>query len=396
MKKVTVFMSYFGSLFYNKNMGKWKTAMDWLSGKVPGGIQVSNAFNMFRPKWKKSGKKAPVVKRFKVTEQVRIPSDGRRTYCWMPWEGHERHVDGVIYPHGVHPVPNMMNVTEELDTIDWSKIDKNTTVFVFNENGDFICAKISRRAALEMGGKKGANFDSMRTLFCNIFWSKPDVSRGASRCGVGLSYKCIGWRLGFEKGANKLQQYTFNGDVCPSVLAGIMEGMSHVARRLEALSKRVMNSIKDFDYFMEVKKFIDLPSVAGTKDKDGKDIGIFTQTAMASDGYWSNMHVDDDFFFTIISVLAGNKTRDDEVIYTFNFPTFGISIPMKSGDVIVYDSKVPHCTSNAKYSDSYIYSMYVSEKSVNCNAWIKFKEANPKEAGEIERKLEINKLKRKR
>ena len=349
-------------------------------------------------KWKKNGKKAPSVVILKMEQNDFIIDESRRTYCWFRWPN-SKSEDGVVHPKGVSPEPWMLSIREELNALNWSKYDDNTTVFVFDTKGEFICAKVSRRGALELGGKKGILFNEMRDLFLNVFWSKPDVSRGASRAGVGLSYKCMGWRLGYEPGANKLKEYTCNKDLPDEVVTRMKEGIALVTKRVEGLAKRVMNSLRDFDKFMLIKKFLNLPSVVG-KDELGNDIGICTQIALASGAYWSNVHVDDDFFFTILSVLAGKQCRDNETIYTFNFPTFGVSIPMKSGDVIIFDSKVPHCSSNAKYEDDYIFSMYVSEKSVNCNAWIKYKEKNPREAAKIEdimdQKKKNNKNKRKR
>jgi hypothetical protein len=55
----------------------------------------------------------------------------------------------------------------------------------------------------------------------------------------------------------------------------------------------------------------------------------------------------------------------DDILYHFCFPTFGIAIPMKSGDIIMFNPLVPHCATNPRTATAMIYSAYVSNKTCN-------------------------------
>ena len=67
---------------------------------------------------------------------------------------------------------------------------------------------------------------------------------------------------------------------------------------------------------------------------------------------------------SILSVIAGDESRDNQNIYFFNFPTFKVSVPMKSGDILIFNSNFEHCSSNPAHDSDFIYSMYVSNEAV--------------------------------
>ena len=85
--------------------------------------------------------------------------------------------------------------------------------------------------------------------------------------------------------------------------------------------------------------------------------------AIATQGYWSKAHTDNDYYYSLLSVLSKESKHHEEVIYYFTFPEYKTSVPMKSGDVIMFNSKVLHCSSNGKHYDDFIYSIYVSDKT---------------------------------
>ena len=81
-------------------------------------------------------------------------------------------------------------------------------------------------------------------------------------------------------------------------------------------------------------------------------------------GYWSKVHIDDDYFFTYLSVLSSHDSQYDDVLYYFCFPRYRIKIPLRTGDVLVFNPLDPHSCTNSKYDDAYIFSAYSSKKTV--------------------------------
>jgi hypothetical protein len=109
--------------------------------------------------------------------------------------------------------------------------------------------------------------------------------------------------------------------------------------------------------FKKVRKLLEIPSITGT------EMGISTQFSVGVN-YWSGAHQDKDFFFTFLSCLSANSDDHEEEIYYFCYPEYKIALPLKPGDLIVFNPLKFHCCSNSRYDDAYIFSAYVSEKTV--------------------------------
>ena len=70
-------------------------------------------------------------------------------------------------------------------------------------------------------------------------------------------------------------------------------------------------------------------------------------------GYGTNVflrcHTDQDFTMSIIQVLLKGRTRynlDDDIIVHFCLPTIGVAIPLRPGDYLLFNPKLPHCLSS--------------------------------------------------
>ena len=82
------------------------------------------------------------------------------------------------------------------------------------------------------------------------------------------------------------------------------------------------------------------------------------------DNYWSKSHIDNDFYFTSLSVLSKQSGDNDKILYYFIFPIYKVMVPMVSGDVLLFNPSITHSCSNPSLPDSYIFSSYVSKKTV--------------------------------
>jgi len=94
--------------------------------------------------------------------------------------------------------------------------------------------------------------------------------------------------------------------------------------------------------------------------------GFFTAMALATK-YWSPLHSDNDFFYTILSCFCPSQMRErsfgNDILFRFCFPTLGFSVPMRTTDIMLFDSTFPHCTTNYQFEDARSFSLFTSEKT---------------------------------
>jgi hypothetical protein len=60
---------------------------------------------------------------------------------------------------------------------------------------------------------------------------------------------------------------------------------------------------------------------------------------------------------------------DDDVVVFFCFPTLGIAVPMRPGDFLLFNSRLPHCISTRCHRAEKIMciSMFLKTLVVGCN-----------------------------
>ena len=82
----------------------------------------------------------------------------------------------------------------------------------------------------------------------------------------------------------------------------------------------------------------------------GMATDVWAKTFSIGRNYWSQSHVDNDFYFTRLTVLAPEDTPHSRytgiVIYYFVFPCYKVRIPLRSGDVLMFNPLVAHSCSN--------------------------------------------------
>jgi hypothetical protein len=75
---------------------------------------------------------------------------------------------------------------------------------------------------------------------------------------------------------------------------------------------------------------------------------------------------------SIASVHLKGKDQykvDNDAIVNFCFPTLGVTVPLRPGDFLIFNSLVPHCVSSqCKQTDNvYIVAMYLNSSVVGLN-----------------------------
>jgi hypothetical protein len=88
--------------------------------------------------------------------------------------------------------------------------------------------------------------------------------------------------------------------------------------------------------------------------------GFATQFSVGVN-YWSSVHIEKDFYYKTLSCLSSDR-NDKSILFYFVFPSYGVSVPMRSGDVICFNPIIYHYCTNPVAPGVRIFSCYVSAK----------------------------------
>jgi hypothetical protein len=260
----------------------------------------------------------------------------------------------MTYPHG-SKVANL----KSLSIIENHNMDNSFNVIVGCKKGEeqtttFIALKVSENMKKVAPDKRVIYEAALQGMLL----TKPNVVRGLKRNGVVKQYVCHGYRKNPKD--RDIGEYEFSKGTSEERKQEIKDGVNKLVQDMEqrglaemgAANLRVCAGYMDF--FKMQDKF-NLPSMVYG--------GIATQFAL-SIWYSSRVHTDKDYFLTTLSVYDA-EAGPDEVLYYFCFPTYVVAIPMRSGDIIVFNPTVPHCATNPSRKTAKIYSCYVSKKTCN-------------------------------
>jgi hypothetical protein len=68
-----------------------------------------------------------------------------------------------------------------------------------------------------------------------------------------------------------------------------------------------------------------------------------------------------------LGVFDPENPQSKEIITYFVFPGFQKAFPLRSGDILVFDPRVTHCSCNPRNPNALIFSAYTSAKIVNAH-----------------------------
>jgi len=208
-------------------------------------------------------------------------------------------------------------------------------------------------------GRKGLNklWPRVRQTIPLAMRRKPNVARGKTAGGTSSRYICFGYRK--DPLSKEVSKYSFKsslGDDVEQTDQNIECLFSELTLGFEKLANGILKFLPETLILDEIKERIRLPSLGHG--------GRYTQLSVGLD-YWSQVHIDDDYFYCTLSCLSRDESEHDNVLYYFVFPEYKIAVPLKSGDVIVFNPRVLHCCTNPSLPGASIFSSYVSAKTVN-------------------------------
>ena len=114
----------------------------------------------------------------------------------------------------------------------------------------------------------------------------------------------------------------------------------------------------------EARKLLSFETLSGA----GRECEIFGAFAFGRNVYLP-AHKDKDFTFSIISVHARDGCyceTDTRIVAYFGFPRLGVAIPLRLGDVLIFNPLESHCVSSRCYESDelYCFSAYLKSSIV--------------------------------
>ena len=245
-----------------------------------------------------------------------------------------------------------------------SSMSRHTVVLDGDDRNNFIFAKIAKTQSNEcMGGRKGLN--KVRKSLSTMKKMKPNQKRGKDKTAFSTSYKLFGHRkdqLGRVNGEYVFKSTRKHSSADTNNISFLYCNLSY---NMERASRRIGNSLFETGVYEIIQSHSSVPTVGVPRNVgDAKRKKPMATALAVGENYWSRSHTDQDFYFTSLSVLSKHHCDNNKILYYFIFPMYKIMVPMASGDVLLFNPSITHSCSNPSLPDSYIFSSYVSKKTV--------------------------------
>ena len=273
--------------------------------------------------------------------------DHKGKYILQNWDDQEASINMQTFNVSPHLTLDM----DDFTTFDNTQDTRHVIAFE-QQTGQFIFGKVAPRQSRECLGNK-TKLNKVRKEFEQVMKVKPNVGRGDCRGGKNKAYKIFGWRK--DPLGSSISQYSFKPKVNEDVKEDINQNIQQLCSKLEMASQRLSLCLKETIEYEELAEKAQVPSFTKT--------GNATAICIGQD-YWSKVHTDLDFYLTSLSCLSNRSDHHNDIIYYFIFPGFKAAVPMRSGDVLLFNPHILHSCSNPRHLGDYIFSAYVSRKTV--------------------------------
>ena len=82
-----------------------------------------------------------------------------------------------------------------------------------------------------------------------------------------------------------------------------------------------------------------------------------------------NVHKDDDYVMSLVTVIGEDKDDKEAIVCYFCFPSLGEAVPLRHGDLLLFNPNIEHCVSSRcnPNRDAYCVSLYFDPKMVGGN-----------------------------
>jgi len=127
-----------------------------------------------------------------------------------------------------------------------------------------------------------------------------------------------------------------------------------MVRRAELLFESFADN-EVIEHIRSAKEAIPFKTMRAPQNVDGSSKSIPPAKYFGAIAFGCNVflrcHRDNDFTLSMCHILLDGKDHfdvNDEVVVYFCFPSLGVAIPMRPGDFLLFNSRVPHCISTRR------------------------------------------------
>lgn len=101
----------------------------------------------------------------------------------------------------------------------------------------------------------------------------------------------------------------------------------------------------------------------------GKGQSVIWPSLACTRNTYLPLHTDQDYFLGAVTV-CGKRVPERVVLQYFCFPTKGICVAMRHGDILLFNPTVPHCMSSptSAVNDCFSFSAYLKTLVVSGNS----------------------------
>ena len=211
--------------------------------------------------------------------------------------------------------------------------------------------------------------------------ANPTIRGKSKRCypdeSAKLRYSCMGNQV--SMGAKGIRIYSKE---YKWIEKKEWDAVYRLVLELERLSRRFLphaviskcyhaRSVVNYPTIQPAETEIDEEGGAGEEGRDSESKRAHMTGSVAfGENTYVVVHTDEDFLHSCLMVFSEEElTLDMDPVVYFVFPTLGFAIPLRPGDILIFDSTVPHClSSRCKYSDKIIgMATYLKSRSVGLN-----------------------------
>ena len=197
--------------------------------------------------------------------------------------------------------------------------------------------------------------------------SRGDASRVFTDYGKRVSYACVG-----PQPSRNSKTVRSHPPFMQALSKCHWQSLVWLMKRAED-SFRILGNHWVISHLVHAKKLVPFKTFkSGISDNHSK----FNAQFFSGIGFGTNVflrcHTDADFTMSILQVFLKGKRKyslDDEVIVYFCFPTIGVAVPLRPGDYLLFNARIPHClSSRCKYMDNILTtSTYLKTAIVGMN-----------------------------
>lgn len=190
------------------------------------------------------------------------------------------------------------------------------------------------------------------------------TARGKKRCPMGTErYMLAGTRSCRSKPGLD------NGVTLLETLPIAHKEISRILRNIEHRSARWVDTMK-LKYVEESKRLAGYPgfSYRGRKVRI-KESSLWPSIACGRNTYLP-LHTDPDYMLSAVTVCGHHSVDVDTTLQFFCFPTVGVSVALRHGDILLFNPSVPHCisTRTSTSADCFAFSAYLKSLVVSGNS----------------------------